>query len=439
MENVEESLEKLLKDCESLLGRVKAVASDSVTLGRTHQKARREKKEKLALSFSDGHAWSSIQKLPLYEICQKAFENDDIFKDAPRLAGYWGTFAAVFQDILYYCARIRKNRIIFDTERAINRLSNFRLEFSASNVSFTSTATVLGTRLECKEIVLPDGLSLYRLNKREVKERQQFIEHRLSRLEAFQISSHTTELRMTFNMPVESKASAFFDTENEATRVVRNTFMNVIDALLLTKDGQVGLGPQSVYGGPIGGVTEIGSYPRFIPNPNVVIHKREAQRIAKAYGLVSGKANESDKVISRALHRFLLGRRRLDLVDKFIDYVISWESLLLTQDGGPIKQELVYRFSINGSSLIATMSRNNDRKQLFKMMRCIYDLRSEIVHGGDDTKIDRRIKAGGFSNLDEVCRFLESNFKMALWWLIDMVNDDRPYMKKNGWEDLLWS
>jgi len=242
---------------------------------------------------------------------------------------------------------------------------------------------------------------------------------------------------MSLEVPVNrTKDQAFFLADNEGHKIARNTFKNFLDAILLLKDGHIELGPPHFDGGPIEGPR--GTYQNFIPNLDVTIKKQDAQNIIKAYELVSGESAGSDKVISRALHRFLLGRKRRDLVDKLIDFVISWESLLLTQNGSPATSELIYRFSINGSSLIATITKTKDRKKYFKMMKSIYSLRSVIVHGGTDEKINENIKSGEFNNMDDVCNFLEKHFKITVWWLLGLAPQNRPYMKKDGWEELLW-
>jgi len=439
MEEFYESLKKLLKDSELLLKPEGAISSKWVLLSANQQTVKEEKNEKIALSNSYARASSQISNLASYQACQNLFENDNVFKDASKLAGYWGTFRAIFQDVIHNCGQMRKNKVILNGERAIQRVNKLREELSASKVQLTSTARLLGVKLQCKEIVLPDGLSLYRLNKREINKRQPTIEPYSSNRESSQVAFQPTELRMSLKVPVNrSQDSAFFQANNEAQKIARNAFKHVLDAILLLKNGQIELSPQRFEGGPIGGITITGTYPNFMPILNVTIRKQDTQKIVRAYELVGGKSTESDKVITRALHRFLLGRKRRDLVDKLIDYVISWESLLLTQEGNPATNELIYRFSINGSSFITTISKSKKKKKYFKMMKSIYALRSDIVHGGDDKKINKNLKTGEFNNLDEVCKFLEGQFKAAIWWLIDITPQERPYKKKDGWEKLLW-
>jgi hypothetical protein len=439
MDKFRESLKDLLNDCEKLLRPEKEVSSKWVLISDSQQQVKEEVDEKLSLIYSYARASTNISHLASYQACQKAFENDAIFKDAAKLAGYWGTFRAIFQDVIRNCGKIRKNKVILDIEHAVQLVNKLRKKFSASEVQFLGTSRLLGVKLLCKEIILPDGLSLYRLNKKERNDRQPLIQPYSSSLQDSQVSFHPTELRTTFTLPVnKSKSNAFFDANNEAQKVVRTAFTHVLDALLLIKEGQIDLGPQKVEGGPVQSGTIMGLYPNLISILNMEIRKKDITKITTAYELVSGKSDRIDKVMSSAFHRFLLGRKRRDLVDKIIDFVIAWESILLTQKGSPATQELSYRFSVNGSSLITYISKDKDRKKHFQKMKCAYDLRSSVVHGGDDKKINKVLESGKFDKLIDACNFLENNFKNAIWWLIEIEPTRRPYFKKDGWEELLW-
>lgn len=334
---------------------------------------------------------------------------------------------------------MRKHKVTLNKESAVQHVNKVRKGFTVSELHFESSAKLLGVNLKCKEISLPDGMSLYRLNRKEINERQPNIDEFSSFREQTRATFHPTELRMTLKVPVDrSQRSAFFKAQNEAEKIGRNAFSKALDAILLLKAGNIDLSPQQFTGGFTGGRTRIGSLRAYIPISNVSIGRKDIPGIIKAYELVRGRSTEIDRVIARAFHRFLLGRKRMDLVDKLIDYVISWESLLLTKEGNPATNELSYRFSINGSSLITAISKTEDRKKHFKMMRSIYTLRSDIVHGGDDKKITKNLDHSEFDSLNEACEFLEDHFKKAIWWLTSISSKERPYMKKDGWEELLW-
>ena len=439
MDDLQDCLKKLLIDCEKLLKPEREVSSKWVLISDSQQQVKGEIDEKLSLTYSYARASTHISQLPSYQACQKAFEKDAIFKNASKLAGYWGTFRAVFQEIIRNCGKIRKNKVVLNVKEAVQVVTKFRKEFSASKIQFLGTSRLLGAKLRCKEIILPDGLSLYRLNKKERNDRQPLIQPYSSSLQDSQVAFHPTELRIALTLPVtKSKTNAFFDVNNEAQKSVRTAFTHVLDALLLVKEGQIDLGPMKVEGGPVQGGIIMGLYPNSIPILNVDIGKKDINKIITAYELVSGKSDRIDRVMPRAFHRFLLGRKRRDLIDKIIDFVIAWESISLTQKGNPAAQELSYRFAINGSSLITKVSKDKDRKNHFQKMKCAYDLRSSIVHGGDDKKINKVLGSGKFDNLIDASRFLENNFKNVIWWLIEIEPVKRPYLKKDGWEELLW-
>jgi hypothetical protein len=410
MNNFEESLLILLKDCKELLK-------------------------------PQGRYTDDISRLSTYQACQIAFENDNGFKDAARLAGFWGTFNAILEDIINKCCRIRGDKVIIDTKCVLKTVAEFRKDLLAKNVHYTGKAILLGVNLNKKKIIIDDGLILYRLNKKEMEreERRFYIEDLFSKVKAFQILSQPTEIHMTLKLPVNrSMDSAFFNSFNEAQMIATEAFVNIVDSILLIKNGIVKLGPCIFKGGLTGGPLISGFDIARIPNENVEINKSDIPFIIKAYDLISGKSQEKDRVLLQALHRYIIGRKRDDLADKLIDYTISWESLLLSQKKSQTDQELSYRFSVNGSSLLSTIHRNKNNKEYFKKMRCIYSLRSSIVHGGDPGKIDKKIKDCQFGNLKDICEFLENNFKAALLWLIGMKPNNRPYNKEEGWEDLLW-
>ena len=173
------------------------------------------------------------------------------------------------------------------------------------------------------------------------------------------------------------------------------------------------------------------------PHVNITIRQRDINNINISYDLLSG-GRSGDKTLSRALHRFLLGRNRSDLVDKLVDYVISWEALLLTQEGSAIKQELSYRFSMNGSSLINAVDKKQGKHELLKKLKVAYSTRSTLVHGGSDADMNKDLQKGTFNSLQELCDFLEMNFRNSLFWLYKLKPKDRPYKKHHGWEELIW-
>jgi len=322
-------------------------------------------------------------------------------------------------------------------------LSQFRELFSAPKIHFTANARLLGVNMSQKEIILSDNLTLNRLNKKELKDRLSHLSRDISDFKKELLNFHPVEIRISMDIPIDkSIEGCYFEAVNEGQHIAYKTFLNILNGFLLIMDKNIKLGPQNYRGGPqeaLGRFIFAGWEFDESSFQTIFIRKKDIPLIMEAISLLSGNSTKVDKVIIRALHRFLIGRKRRDFIDKLIDYVISWESLLLTLKGDQKDQELSYRFSINGASVLSVINKDKDRKKYFKKMKSIYRLRSNIVHGGDDKSINKNILSGDFKDLREVCQCLENNFRLTIWWLINKEPNSRPYLNMEGWEDLLWS
>jgi hypothetical protein len=90
-----------------------------------------------------------------------------------------------------------------------------------------------------------------------------------------------------------------------------------------------------------------------------------------------------------ALHRFLLGATRENSVDSLLDYIIALECFLLPYDPATRHSDLSYRFRLHGAHYIGESI--DERKNIWKQLRDLYDIRSHLVHGSQyptPTEID---------------------------------------------------
>jgi hypothetical protein len=171
------------------------------------------------------------------------------------------------------------------------------------------------------------------------------------------------------------------------------------------------------------------------------------------------KATENDRVLETAVDRFIRGKKRSEHHpnrinepnwDKLVDYVIAMETLFLTTKGKSVDQELSYRFRLNGSSLV-TEATGEDVRQAFCALRCLYELRSKVVHGSDDShilkvankfadelQIDYPHGQHSLGRLALVSKKVEEWLTKVLFHLDTMPIAERPYRKDNGWEEMLW-
>ncbi|MFC1542081.1 hypothetical protein ACFL50_06505, partial [Candidatus Latescibacterota bacterium] len=369
-----------------------------------------------------------------------AFESDEVFSNAKSIAGFWATFDGIIQFIISNSGSYRKNKIVIDTIKAINLLREFRKELTQKSLRFIATARLMGVTLTCKSYQLPDSILLYSLSKKERNERQPALEfYSSSAWEYQQLPYHPVELSVSITIPVDqTQDSAFFKVKDEAKSFAIQRFNKVIESILVAKSGDTKLSAINLSGSIEYIPTSRSLSQTMPPNVNITLRKNDIKKIASAYNLVSG-GKLSDKTLSRSLHRFLLGRKRTNLVDKLIDYVIAWESLLLTQDGNPIAQELTYRFTLNGATLISSANKKTNTIEVYKKMKSAYSTRSTIVHGGSKNEIIKKLKIGGYNSEKELCDYLESNYRKVIYWLIELKPRERPYKKKDGWENLMWS
>jgi hypothetical protein len=183
----------------------------------------------------------------------------------------------------------------------------------------------------------------------------------------------------------------------------------------------------------------------------------EVTALRESYGFLKECGN--DRVLQTAVDRFIIGRKRGEHHpnrvnepnwDKLVDYVIAMETLFLTADGNPVTQELGYRFRINGSSLLRACA-GHDVRKTFHSLKDLYEIRSKVVHGSDDSTIlkpaNKFISRMGIEDpnrkhplgrLTLILATVENWVKTALLYLGSMPQAARPYRRTDGWEDMLW-
>lgn len=440
MTPLESKLSELLDDCERLLELYVLTKQKWIIISETQKRLDTIFDEKLSLAISYGKARNKILELPSYKDAKTVFGRDSVFPEAVSTAGYWATFDGIIQYIISNAGSYKKGKVVIDSTKAIGMLRDLRKVLTQKTLKFVATARLMGVTLTSKSFKLPDGIVIRRLTRKERNDRQPTLEPYLSSgWEEQQLADHPSELSVFVTVPVDYKQDgAFFNTINDAQSVASQMFNKVVEAVLVATSGKAKLSAINLSGGiehiPTGRVLS----QEMPPHVNITLRKKDIPKIASAYDLVSG-GRLSDKTLNRSLHRFLLGRKRADLVDKLVDYVIAWEALLLTSDGNPITQELSYRFSLNGAVLISSANIKTKPNEVYKKMKGAYSARSTIVHGGSEKEIEKTLKAGEYNNIQELCGYLELSYRNVVFWLLALKSKERPYLKQGGWELLIWS
>jgi hypothetical protein len=191
----------------------------------------------------------------------------------------------------------------------------------------------------------------------------------------------------------------------------------------------------------------------FFPD-KLDLHQLES--ISKTYNII-GEAN-LDNILNRALNRLFIALKE-DLHspnmvnspnwDKILDLVISLETILLSSKN-TIKTELTYRFKLNGASLLWDVT-GYEKRKIFEVLGNVYEIRSKIVHGGDDKKIVSEIDkilhklniidnsgGNGVGKLLSLSNLLEGWIRLLVEKIVKIPIDKRPYKIEGGWEELIW-
>lgn len=383
----------------------------------------------LALAERQIGNWSTYQR------CKAACVRDAVFKDAPRLAGYWGTFEQVFRDTATHAANVRGGKIIFDSAKGRARIRELRRHFQSGSFRYECRASILGADLTVKRAFLPDGVELYRLSRKERNERQPTVEPYVAAPGMTGWGSPPRiEARYHQTVAVDRHADhAFFKAGWEALEKASAVFGRVVDAITAAHKGRFDHGPIELLGGFDQGGRPLRDARPFFAQKLSLTSCRKASTF---YSLLRDPAG--DRVLNRGLRRLVLGRKRADAIDRLVDLVIGWEAVLLTQNGHAITQELTYRFSLNSALIVNRARPRLAPPALVRQFKGAYAARSSIVHGDNDKALTKALRSGGFPSLTAACDFLEGHLRHIILSLNEMPAHSRPYRAKGGWDRLLW-
>jgi len=391
----------------------------------------------LVRSFSFSRALDRLREVPSFDSLKKHLRADPVFAslDAGDDDATRARFTGIVQGAMARRAEVVGQGVRFDASRVAAELERLKA-FLSGHVTLNSevNARVWGIVIEEERIRLPDGMSLVRLDDEEMNIRQSFIpEHDPFQFEESRRLEHRAEIRYSVPYLVDDyRTPALW---SERGREAQERCPAVLEALMLCTSGSLELGPIEV-SNPFGGMQCFVLSHGPIPAASVRIGSGDEECLKRAYSIV--KQGLSDAVMRRAVRRFLLGRDRLDWRDAIVDYVVAFESLVLTVNGHPVIDELSYRFSINATLLLREAGVGREEQSIQRQMKALYRCRSAIVHGGDSGSIESNLRNVGFGTIGEARQFLEVAFRQALFWLDTRMAEERPYRSAGGWDDLLW-
>ncbi len=151
------------------------------------------------------------------------------------------------------------------------------------------------------------------------------------------------------------------------------------------------------------GLTRI---PRSAGRINYLILPKDRRGMRQLWRVFDSKAVKERRFLANAIHRFASAMEKDVLEDRLIDLMIAAESLFLNDDH--YQGELRYRFSHRIA--VFQHKKPSDRTKLFKVLKGIYDARSQILNGtSEELKFVKKDDGTEFT-LAEYCDILGEFF-----------------------------
>jgi hypothetical protein len=320
--------------------------------------------------------------------------------------------------ILRFVQQLYLKKHEFDQALFDEQFFSFEELFYSDVIRFVDTSRLNYFDSEKDEIILEKGLVIKK-SPRVVDPQTQIQEMSYLPHRHFSQSDFIIERKYTRPKRVDSgNGEANSPDTNEATKEMTENvelFDLVIKSLRILKSSAVFRDQSistetltfSVYGG-------ISSRCSFIENivlgDKCIVSTQEAIELRKIFSKIK---NEKDTRFRIASNRLSYGLERQLDEDRILDYMIGLESLYLPDEN----HELTFRLSLRVGFI--TDKKMIDRKETYKFVKKIYNVRSKIVHGKENKLTKEDIK-----KLEEILR---KSLKLFLYipnkFTLDKVNN----------------
>jgi len=390
--------------------------------------------------------FEEAKELPSYKKFYTSLFEDEVFRYGLKKIGRWCTVDTLIEWMITKSVKMERDSFIIDSDKAKAYLENFRNTLSLKHASYTIYRRILGLELDMDKIELDEGTSIVRLNEEDLNRQMLRVSVLDIGMPYLDLTRHHGEVRCSLSQNVKKIKSNLLRPSGETKEALLNMTDRVFSALILVKEGMIEVGPYSIKIDTAGNEslmdeeeTMISQFMLLVFRNKIKIKEEDLPLLKEAYRRVTEIYLEGGVLLS-ALKRFILGSRRLNPEDRFIDYVIACESLLLTIGGKPGNTELAYRFAANGSSVLYWVSAGAiTRDEGFSFMKGVYDCRSIIVHGGDEKTFKKALEKSEVSDISGLAEKLGEYLRKTILWLARIDINLRPYKEKGGWEKMLWT
>ncbi|MFN4814073.1 MAG: hypothetical protein ACK47D_12280 [Pseudanabaena sp.] len=322
-----------------------------------------------------------------------------------------------------------KSEKYFDSTQLINALNRLIDNINSGVNEITLIGRLHGVRIESELVEIESNISLIRLDKKAINERQPLITELGISPAILDYSDSNVEIIIKENYPI-SLGYNNMNWQND----LRCKLENTIKSIKLYRHGRFHVDPIRFHSNLIGEMGILRPAPKFTTD-KVILSTDDIDALKKAFSVV--KNISGDNVLERSFSRFLIGLNEHVPEEQIVDFVIAWESLLQTVNGDINKAELVYRFSLNGAAILCEVDNNREFTEAQTFMKEVYNIRSTVVHGGDSSTISKNLKKISFNSLIDLNNEIARLYRNTIFWLSELDKQERPYYKSFGWELLL--
>jgi len=422
---------------------------DYIQFERGHDGNFRERKKQIRTLWPTlSPEW--LHSLPDYEHCVDCLRSDEVI--GPHLDCLVGTSrstrrleAESILTSLIYAILDDERRLTFTHEKFHSKWQELSGFFNADRIAYKSIAPLPNLVVPAFPLRLNDELVLDRLTDEEVTRCYQVGVIRPTSLRFPMIEGKTAVgIRRTAFLPKQLRRGderlELPKGEEEGSFGRRPYFRDdlvigdVLSALRLFKRTQIRTaGLASWTDAPwLAGGTEYRVLGQWPYGRGFELSEGEASQLLELWRLLEEEGGAARFRFS--IHRFNLAFDRTLLDDRIVDLVIAAESLFLGDLGPGDRGEHRFRVALRAAKFIGHPSYSD--REVFRVMRRAYDVRSAIVHGGspEDTRLPDNQSADLGSFIDAV----EDVVRLGLRKALSMRQDGKKIRQPDYWDALVF-
>ncbi len=278
--------------------------------------------------------------------------------------------------------------------------------------------------LETDELVLDDGIKIRRISQGELSIINKWMSgNTLKKRDDIQFTLEYRYDENEFRKPQDADEWTYSAHQN-ATASCEKKFIEIVALLRLFKDGDFH-NPLENFQVPFWANAGQGIHynlcDRWIPEDrNYILEREEAKGFTEFYK--KSLRFTDDRRMFIALERFDLAYGKKRFEDNIIDYVIAFEALF-----GTMQNNIGMEIGLKSGFLVEDSK--EEITEIYKFMQDVYGLRSSIVHGDENKKINKRVYLFSWDNAtgsdrERILRFLRDDLNIGWVEDVEIHKDD---------------